>query len=273
MGNLSRFYNRMAHSTPERKVARALLKAAKQENHEAYLALVANYLDLAVTYFGSSRPEPVETRLARVEQVFLGLWQHLRYAERLSDFEYMLADALIENTDAHGPVASPEPLVTKLRLLPAHSRFVFLAHEFEHWSERWVTLIMRTRPSALHKELSQVRCELCGISWDSLAPEERECLTAISAAFNQCDNLRQNRAVCARTRQFPRVMEIKAHWLELRPELVEVRHRYLPAPDQRDRLLANILRGVARVPLRRPPLVDRMVNTVHFSRHAKIRVS
>jgi len=273
MGSFRRFFERLSGHSAERQLARQHLKAAKQQDREAYLALTANYLDLVVTYLGNTRAEPVETRLARAEQLFLGLWRHLRYAERLSDFEYMLADSLIASADAGGRVTSPEPLVTRLRLLPGRERFALLANEFGGWSERWLALILRIRTGELHRLLSNARCELCGISWDSLTDAERECLTDISAALDKCANLRANQALCQRSREYPRVLEIKAHWLELRPALVEVRHRYLPSPDQRERLFAALLRGVDRLPMQRPPLVDRMVNTVHFSRHARIRVS
>ncbi|WP_269524922.1 hypothetical protein [Coraliomargarita parva] len=273
MGFIRRLYDRLLRSTPERKAARAHLKAAKLEDQEQYLGLVNHYLDLALTFYGSTLPEPVENRLARTEQLFAGLWQHLRYAERLSDFEYMLGRAQIDNCAERGPLASSEPLVTKLRLLEPHARFAYLTHEFENWSERWVTLIMRVRPPALHRMLSEARCELCGVSWASLSREERECLEAVSVAFEQCTNLRANKALHERIKPYPRVLEIKAQWLELRPALVEVRHRYLPSQEEREQLLAAILQSCCQIPMQRPPLVDRMVNTVHFSRHAKIKVS
>jgi len=270
---LRRCYDRLAHSTPERRLARAHLHEARQESPEAYLSLVANYLDLVLTFQGSSRSEDSLTRLDRAEQLFLSLWRHLRYAERLSDFEFMLAGALLETADTRGPIVSREPLVTKLRLLDPRARFVFLAHEFERWSERWVRLVMRMRPDELHVVLSQTRCELCGISWDSLSRNERDCLVAISASFKRCDNLKLNRALCERAQQFPRVLDIKAQWFELRPGLVEVRHRYLPRNEEREALLGNILRATGSTPLQRPRLVDRVINSVHFSRTGKIRVS
>lgn len=273
MSSLRNFLLRLAHVTPERKASRAHLKQAKTGDKEAYLSLTAHYLDLSLVYFGGCLHEPVETRFARVEQVFTALWQHLPYAERLSDFEYMLASALLDNTPQNGSITSAEALVTKLRLLAPRHRFAFIAYEFESWPLRWVALLMRIRPRALHGLLSEARCELCGVSWESLAEEERACLEAISLSMDCSPNLRINQELSRRVSSFPRVSEIKALWLELRPELVEVRHRYLPALAERERLLGNILNSVQSAPMSHPPFMARVVNTVHFARHAKIKVS
>jgi hypothetical protein len=273
MSSLQSIFFRLTYATPERKASRVHLKQAKTGDAEAYLALSANYLDLALVYFGGCLHEPVETRFARVEQVFSALWQHLPYAERVSDFEYMLANALLENAPEHGPIASSEALVTKLRLLAPENRFAFIAYEFENWPIRWVALLMRTRPRAMHRLLSEARCELCGVSWESLAGEERACLEAISLSLDSSPNLRTNRELGRRVSTFPRVSEIKALWLELRPELVEVRHRYLPEASDRERLMGNILKSAQSAPMSKPPFMDRVVNTVHFARHAKIKVS
>lgn len=273
MGSLRRSMLRLFCSTTERKVSRAQLKSAKSENHAQFLALAANYTDLAHAYFGATGHEDAEIRVARVEQVFLGLWQHLRYAERLSDFEFMLASALIENAPEHGLIESVEPLVTKLRLLSAKARFAFIAYEFEKWPIRWVALVMRIRLEALHELISKARCELCGISWQSLTDEERKCLVAVSVSLEKSPNLKFNKALSQQLCQFPRAAEIKAQWLELRPELVEVRHRYIPSQAQRDQIFKNIFNSILEAPMETPPLVDRVVNTVHFSRHRKIDVS
>lgn len=264
---------RLTHATPERKASRSYLKQAKRGEPDAFLSLAANYLDLAIVYFGSCSREPGEIRHARVEQVFSSLWQHLPYAERVSDFEYMLASALIENAPARCNILSPEALVTKLRLLEPQIRFSFVAYEFDNWPSRWVSLVMRLRPRELHRMLSEARCELCGISWHSLSKEERACLEAISTSMDASPNLRASQALCARIVAFPRVSQIKALWLELRPELVEVRHRYLPDSFQSERLLANLLKSIQTADMNQPRLVDRVVNTVHFTRHKQIKVS
>lgn len=273
MSSLQRFFFRLTHSTPERKASRAHLRQAKAGDAGAYLALSANYLDLALVYFGGCLHEPVERRFARVEQVFSALWQHLPYAERVSDFEYMLARALLGNAPENGPVASSEALVTQLRLLAPESRFALIAYEFENWPFRWVALLMRVRPRAMHRLLSEARCELCGLSWESLTKEERDCLEAVSLSLDSSPNLRVNKELSLRISNFPRVSEIKALWLELRPELVEVRQRYLPEASDRERLMGNILKGAQTASMHKPPFMDRVVNTVHFARHAKIKVS
>ncbi|MDQ8193892.1 hypothetical protein QEH59_05620 [Coraliomargarita sp. SDUM461004] len=272
MSSLRSYLFRLTHATPERKASRAHLKQAKAGDCEAYLALVANYLDLSLVYFGGCLRESPEIRYDRVAQVFTALWRHLRYAERVSDFEYMLASALLENAP-NGTITSTEALVTKLRLLAPKNRFAFIAYEFENWHLRWVALLMRIRPRALHRLLSEARCELCGVSWQSLSAEERECLEAISIAMNDSPNLRVNKELCRRVATFPRVSEIKALWLELRPQLVEVRHRYLLEPEDREQLLGNIFKSIQIAPMNQPPLVHRVVNTVHFSRQVKIKVS
>ncbi|PXA03617.1 hypothetical protein DDZ13_11595 [Coraliomargarita sinensis] len=273
MGQLRRIILRLTHSSPERKACRALLAAAKKGDREQYLALASNYLDLAQAYFGNSLREAPETRLDRTGQIFTALWQHLRYAERLSDFEFMLASSLIDNSPENGPIHSENPLVTRIRLLPPRVRFAFIAYEFERWSPRWVALVMRCKPRALHRLLSEARCELCGVSWDSLCREERDCLQAVSLSFEQCPNLRANKALSKRVARYPRISEIKAQWLELAPELVEARHRFLPHREEREATLNGILTGISQKPMRRPALVDRVLNTVHFTRHARIKVS
>lgn len=273
MTSLQSFIFRLTHATPERKASRAHLKQARTGDAGAYLALSANYLDLALVYFGGCLHEPVEKRMARVEQVFTELWRHLRYAERVSDFEYMLASALMNSAPEDGPINSADALVTKLRLLAPGNRFAFITYEFENWPLRWVALLMRVRPRSLHRSLSEARCELCGISWESLTEEERLCLEAISVSMDCSPNLRANKELCRRVANFPRVGEIKALWLELRTELVEVRHRYLPESHEKERLLNDLLKSVQRAPMNAPPLMDRVVNTVHFARPARIKVS
>ncbi|MBL00095.1 MAG: hypothetical protein CMI34_01635 [Opitutales bacterium] len=273
MKSLRLLFSRITHASPERKANRSLLKRAKSGHVESYLVLVANYLDLTLVYFGTSTHEDFYVRHARVEQVFIALWQHLPYAERLSDFEYMLTSALLENTPVSGGVKSPEALVIKLRLLSSKNRLALIAYEFESWPLHWVALTLRIRARALHRLLSEARCELCGISWESLAGEERECLEAISAAMDKSPNIRTNKSLSRQVATYPRVSQIKALWLELRPELVEVRYRYLLETARREEVLGNILQAVKITPMNQPPFVDRVVNTVHFARHNKIRVS
>lgn len=273
MGNIRRFFGWLKPSDPARKAARSQLKAAKRGDREQYLALASNYIDLAQTFFGCSFAEPTELRIARVTKLFNELWHNLPYSERLSDFEFMLAQALIENTSDQGLTTSTEALVIKLRMLSSQSRFALLAYAFGNWSPRWIALVMRVKAPALHRLLSEARCELCSISWESLAGEERDCLEAISANLDTCPDIRTNKSLCKRISAYPRVKEIKAHWLELRPELVEVRMRYVLNQGEREQLLSNILDAIADRSMQRPALVDRMVNTVHFSRHSKIKVS
>lgn len=271
--SLHRFYLRRSHSSPERRASRALMHAAKAGHFEQYLALASHYVGLVQAYYGNTLHEPSETRRARTGQLFIALWHNLRYAKRLSDFEYMLAEALIESGLDDGPVASPEPLVTRIRMLSPRVRFAFLANELDQWPIRWVALVLRIRSQRLHQLLAEARCELCGFSWDSLAESERSCLQAISTSLEHCPKLKHNIALYQRINDYPRVGEIKAHWLELRPQLVEVRHRYLPTPAENEAILRHILSGIAETAMRRPRLVDRLVNTVHFSRPSQITVS
>jgi hypothetical protein len=273
MGSIRRFFYRLTHPDSTRKSARSHLKTAKNEDREHFLALASNYVDLAQTYYGCSFSEKTEARMARVTQLFLGLWQNLLYAERLSDFEFMLADALIESQNEQAPIHSDDPLVIKLRLLSPQTRFADLAYVFGKWPLRWIALVMRINSTALHQILSEVRCELCGVSWGSLAEEERACLEAISTSLDKSPDVRVNKALGKRIRDYPRVSEIKAQWLELSTELVEVRMRYALTQEDREQLLKNILEAIAEEPMQRPQLVDRMVNSVHFSRHTKIKVS
>jgi hypothetical protein len=273
MGQLRRYLLRLTHASPERKACRSLLSAAKKGDREQYLALATHYLGLAQAYFGNSLREHPRTRLDRTVQIFTGLWQHLPYAERLSDFEFMLASSLIDNTPENGPLHSKIPLVSRIRLLKPHVRFAFIAYEFAKWPPRWVALVIRRNPKALHRLLSEARCELCGVSWDSLCHEERDCLLAVSFSFEKCPNLRVNKALAKRIARYPRVSEIKAQWLELVPELVEARHRFIPEGEARDAALDAILSDISQKPMRHPALVDRVLNSVHFSRHARIKVS
>ena len=274
MVSVRRFLNELRHTSHSRDAARAHLKAAKAFNdREQYLALASRYIDLAGVFYGSSFPEPAASRAYRVSRLFLGLWQNLRYAERLSDFECMLARTLIDSASESSTIISKYPLVVKLRMLPPETRFALLAYEFEKWPLRWIALVLRTRGPALHRTLSQARCELCGVSWESLTVEEQACLEAVSISLDRCPDIRANRQLNQRVREYPRIVDIKAQWLELRPGLVEVRHRYILEGKAREGLLGEILLATSDAAMERPALVDKMVNSVHFSRHSKIRVS
>jgi len=272
LGKLRRYLFRLTNASPERKASRQLLSAAKKGDHEQYLALAFHYIALVQAYFGNCLHEDREVRMDRTGQIFTSLWEQIKYAERLSDFEYMLAGTLIDNAP-DGPISSSEALVTRIRMLNPEVRFAFLATELDQWSERWVALVLRIRTQRLHRLLAEARCELCGISWESLAAEERNCLEAISAGMEQCLDFKANKALAKRISAYPRVTKIKGQWLELRPELVEVRHRYLPTTEQNEAILRKILSGIADTSMCKPALVDRLVNTVHFSRHTKINVS
>ncbi len=273
MKSLRNFFYKLSRSTRERKAGRAQLKLASSGDQEQYLALASNYLNLAQTYFGNSISEPDSKRNARTIRLFIELWQQLGYAERLSDFEYMLGQALIASAPSSEPVTSQEKIVTKLRLLSPDTRFAILAHEFANWPSRWIALVMRIKADRLHNLLSEARCELSGISWDSLTIEEKSCLESISASFCKCPDVKQNKTIQQKAKDLPRISEIKALWLELRPEFVEAKLRYAPEQNIRELLLREILNGIECESIIRPPLWDRMVNTVHFSRHSKIRVS
>ncbi|MFO8026331.1 MAG: hypothetical protein R6U56_01535 [Opitutales bacterium] len=274
MGQLQRYLLRLTHSSPERQARRSLLVAAKRKcDPEPYLALTANYLDLAHVYFGNSIHEDRRIRMDRTGQIFTVLWQHLPYAERLSDFEYMLAGSLIENSPKDGPIHSKDTLVTRIRLLEPNVRFAFLAYEFERWSSRWVALVMRCKPKALYQLLAEARCELCGVSWSSLSREERDCLGAISFSLDKCPNLKANQTLSKRICKYPRIGDIKAQWLEMRPEIVEIRHRYIPSQQEREANLNNIFSDIRQKPMQHPALVDRVVNSLHFSRHERFKVS
>ena len=273
MRSIRSYIFRLTNTSPERKASRAHLKKAKTGDAEAYLSLISKYLDLSLIYFGNSINQTSEARHERVEHIFIALRQNLAYAKRLSDFEYMLASALSDNTPENGNITSTYSLVTKLRLLSSKNRFAFLAYEFENWPLRWVALLMRIKPRFLHHLLSEARCELCGVSWESLNEEERDCLAKISSSMDSSPNLRFNKKLCRRVSSYPRVNKIKALWLELRPELVEVRHIYLPSRKERELLLSNILKGVQSMPINRIPIVDRVVNSLQFARHEKVKVS
>jgi hypothetical protein len=272
-GQFRSYMWRRLHASRDRKAGRTQLKAAKRGDREQFLALAAGYIDLAYDYFGTTLAEGDVRRASRVEQIFLALWQQLGYAERLSDFEYMLATLLVESTPADATITSQSPIVTKMRLLAPQVRFAFLAYELENWPLRWVALVMRVRTGALHRLVAEARCELCGVSWESLTTAERACLEAISTALDQQPNHRANKVLQKRTRSYPRIAAIKAQWLELRPELVEVRLRYKPGQQEREKFLKGLFDKTLEMPMQRPAMVDRMVNTVHFSRHNNIKIS
>jgi hypothetical protein len=267
MDHLKRFFFRLYNSTQNRKASRSLLRAARKGNSENYLALAASYLDLTQAFLGASFAETDLERSLRTERIFLRLWSKLPYAERLSDYEYMLTRDLLKESCQANCVLSPEPLVTKLRMLEPMTRFSILAYEFEKWPLRWVALVMRIRVADLHRVLSEARCELCGIVWDSLTEQERSLLQEVSVSLDKCPNLKINKALAEKIKSYPRVAEIKALWLELRPELVEVRHRYIPDQDVRETILKQIFIQTSQTPMLKPAVIDRMLNTVNFSRH------
>jgi len=47
--------------------------------------------------------------------------------------------------------------VVKLRLLDPDTRFAFVAYELEKWPLRWVALVLRKRPLALHRLFAEHR--------------------------------------------------------------------------------------------------------------------
>jgi hypothetical protein len=273
MRSIRRFFDWFNRSDPARKAARSQLKNAKHGDREQYLTLAANYIDLAQTFLGSSFAESTEQRIDRAARLFYELWLNLRYTERVSDFEFMFAQALIESCSNDHQLTASEPLILRLRQLEPQSRFAFLAYTSGHWKQCWIALVMRVKRRTLHQILSQTRCKLCGISWESLSTDERDCLIAISSQLDSCPNVRACKSLSQRTGSYPRVMEIKAQWLELRSELVEVHMHYQLKQHEREQLLTKILDAIADGSMQRPALVDRMVNTVHFSRHSKIQVS
>jgi len=267
------FFFRLTHTTPERKASRTNLRKARNGDAEAYLSLAANYLDMVLVYFGTLSQEPLPSRLARVERVFATLWRKIAYAERVSDFEFMLANALSVHAPEGAAVDFSDHLINRLRNLDASFRFALIAHDFENWPVRWTALVLRARPKALHRLLSEGRCALCGVSWDSLTKEEQECLMAISHSMAASPNLRANKELYEKVALYPRVSEIKAHWLELRPHLVEVRYRFLLEADEREQMLADLYKSLQVATRDQAPLVDRVFNSVHFTRHGEIKVS
>ena len=272
MDYLRRPLERLTRCDTRRKTARARLKAAKNADHEQYLALVDDYIDLAQTYLHGSAIESSEQRIATMTRLFTGIWQNLPYAERLSDVEYMLSQALIASAPAASSASSPDALLGKLRQLPPQARFALLAYHSLNWPIHWLTLALRIKAPALHLLLCHARCEICAVSWDSLAVEEQDCLVAISATLEQSPNLQTNQTLHQKSQAYPRIMRIKAQWLELRPELVELRLRNSLSPSARQHLLANLRRSTRAHAMQQPALVDRIINSVQFSRHDAIQV-
>ena len=75
------------------------------------------------------------------------------------------------------------------------------------------------------------------------------------------------------TANYPRIYSIRGHWLELKSDLVEVKMRYKPDIVNREDILKNLLELTNQTSVIRPAIVDRMVNTIHFSRQRKIKIS
>ena len=264
---------RFRHSSRARAVGRRQLKAAKNGDTEQFLCLAAAYLDLTNCYFGSTYSETESDRNARTEKVFVALWQQLGYTERLSDFEFILASLLFENTSSYASITSNSAIVIKMRLLEPKVRFALIAYELENWPLRYLSLVMRLKHKALHALLAEARCELCGISWESLALDERKCLQAISMSQDKNPNIQTNRQLKNRTAIYPRISNVRAQWLEMKPELVEVKMRYKSNLINRELILKNLLESTNQTSIIRPAIVDRMVNTMHFSRYSKIKIS
>ena len=269
---LRSYLSRLRHSSRARKVGRMQLKAAKNGNTEQFLSLAAAYLDLTNCYFGSSFSEKESERNTRTEKVFVALWQQLGYAKRLSDFEFILASLLFDNTP-DTKITSKSDIVGKLRLLDPKVRFALIAYELEDWPLRWVSLVMRLKPSALHSMLAEARCELCGISWKSLALDARKCLQSISQSQDKHPNIQTNKQLKKMTANYPRIYSIRGQWLELKSDLVEVKMRYKPDIVNREDILKNLLELTNQTSVIKPAIVDRMVNTIHFSRQRKIKIS
>ena len=260
-------------SDPVRSAARLLLKSAKRGDREQYLSLAANYIDFTQYFLSCISGKCKEKRITLVALLFNELWKNLPYVKRLSDFEFMLATALIEGTRDQILTTSSCTIINRIRSLSPQRQFIYLAHTLGNWPLRWIALATRSRPSRMHRILSEIRCELCATSWEALKKEEKKCLEAISVELNNYPNVQINKSLCKRTLAHPRVMEIKANWLELRAELVEIRIRNALDPRERESLLSGILDAITDGSMKQPALIDRMLNVVQFSRHAKIKVS
>ena len=265
--------SRSGRLAPSRNTRRAELRAARNRDSEQYLAICSSYLDLVSTYYGCSYSETGEARRKRVTELFIRIWQQLKYTERLSDFEYLLTKLLTEDATPQEPTSSSDPIKELLRKLPPHARFALIAYEMEHWPVRWLALALRKNSKRIHTLLSETRCKLCRINWESLNGEARQCLLAISRMFDHQPNIRRSKAISKQSHSCPEVTQIKAEWLELRAKIVEIHLRYRISEKEREYILRSLLESVPEAFMQKPGMVDRLINSVHFIKHKSIQAS
>ncbi len=252
----------IARNAAPRPALRKQLRLAIQGDHHVYLSLVDQYLNLVVEYLylngGGCTSEVSDT----AQRLFFRLWELLPYTSRLSDFERMLTLALIGEKGSLS--ISHNVLKSKIMRIRPYFRFLLVSHEMENWHRHWISLACRLKSKDLHDLILNMRCEMCGIDTSLLKDEERHCLNEICRDLESPFNLNKRAAMCTTIKQYPKIKDFKARWLEMKCELVELRQEIRLTNQDSERFIKELGNNLHSAKILQPQWVDRVFNIIHF---------
>jgi hypothetical protein len=252
----------IARNAAPRPALRKQLRLATQGDHHAYLSLVDHYLNLVVEYLYLNGGGPISEVSDKAQRLFFRLWELLPYTSRLSDFERMLALALIGEKGSSS--TSQNALMSKIMRIRPYFRFLLITNEMENWHRHWIGLASRLKTKDLHDFILNMRCEMCGIDTSLLLNEERHCLNEICLDLESPFNLKKRAAMCAWIKQYPKIKNFKARWLEKKCELVELRQEIRLSNNDSKRFIQALGSNLHSAKILQPQWVDRIFNTIHF---------
>ncbi|MFW5883031.1 MAG: hypothetical protein ACOCVG_01555 [Verrucomicrobiota bacterium] len=251
-----------------RRERRQSMRAAARGDRSAFLGLTRAYLPLAAEYLALSGYADSAEREAALVRLFAELWTRVSYAQRLSDFERMLAEALIQTPAQELDECG---LAAQVSSLDSRNRFLLVAHELEDWPLRWLGLATGLKVEDLRARMVRLRCYFAGLEPASLDDRGHHALHCIASTIGQPLTLKQQAHLCETVRQSEAVKEFRANWLEVRCDLIERRQDLRGELEQRQ---ADILHGIANAITyaepRRPRIVEQVANRLAFSRYPEL---
>lgn len=251
---------------------RALLKkAARHSDPQAYLDLIAPYIDLAHEYLYLTGFQSAGQRREATLKIFTSLWTRLQYTGRLSDFERLLTRTLLQvesrtldyHTALEGAVAQ----------LAAKDRFLLVAREMEDWHPRWIALACRRCRRRLEQRLMQTRCRLAGFDEKKLRCATGRLLCLLSRSFDEVWPESRRKTLGRTVLKHPDLLAFKGSWLELRCKLIELRQDLRLDPEQRENFNQALLQRIEATQALRPCLSHRVVNLFKFEAFPDFRIS
>ncbi len=240
------------------------LKVGSRGDKKAYLSLIRCYINLVLEYLYFSGFEVEEERREVARKIFHGAWSRLQYANRVSDFEYLLFRILILHS---APIESiRDSLARQIANLPPYQRFALVAREMEDWHPYWIGLAGRVKPKTISQWLKDSRCLLAHLESQDLCSRNRRVLKGVSRSFDRDLSDSKKLKLARHLEEYPRVKAFKSEWLELRCALIELRQDLrLPDEDQETFILELGMRLTADSFIQ-PLLIHRIFNFLRFNR-------